>query len=284
MTVSDLRATALKWVFSNLRAWASVNSSAFRGVQGAGTMVWCERAGNRATAGLVLSVLLAVAVTSCSDGDDTGSSTPPAPSERATGGQPPEQSPSAGNGLPTEDDLGRMLPAAAELPTGWKLSGEQSVGWRDGAAVQRAAEPLHCGAMPQEAAERHGLGHMQFNTPGNEDQGDGVFLQVNVPTGADGFGVSSSSTEAVEMIEENLTLDRKLYKCFSPEAADVGDAALVFNTGLSTNIIMRVGPVEVTVYAPLDGRPTAQEWANVMEQRVRAVLDGKAPTARVALP
>lgn len=86
------------------------------------------------------------------------------------------------------------------------------------------------------------------------------------------------------MIEENLTLGRKLYKCFGPEAVGVGDAALLFNTTLSTNIIMRVGRVEVTVYAPLNGQPTAQEWAHVMEQRVRAALDGKGPTARVAHP
>ncbi|MFE7423973.1 hypothetical protein [Streptomyces sp. NPDC057545] len=234
---------------------------------------------------MALFVLFAVSVASCSGNDGAA---PSGPSQWATddqGGQSPDEPASAGNGVPGNDDLERMLPAVTELPAGWKPSGSDSVGWRDVGDGQIEAHALECGALPQEAAERHSFGNMQQLVAGNESQGEGVSLTAYVPTGPDENSVASSSDEAVDMIEANLTLSReKLYKCFAPKEAGVGDTSIVFKTEQFMHILMRVGPVQVVVDAPADGRPTAEEWARVMEQRVRAVLDGQAPTSRVALP
>ncbi|MFD3485316.1 hypothetical protein [Streptomyces sp. NPDC058665] len=243
--------------------------------------MWCQRTvAARAIAGAALAVLLTASVTACSDG---GNAEPSQQVDDDQGEQTPEQPAPSGNGLPTSDEVTRMLPTTEELPVDWKLSGADSVGWRDAADAQNAAGALECGAMPQEAAEGHGFGIMGMVSAGNEDKGDGAHFELNVPTGEDGFGPSSSVAEATKMVEENLALNQKLYDCWDPKPAGVGGNGLTFNTQRFTHIFARVGPVEVTVHAPVDGKPTAQEWARVLEQRVRAVLEGKTPTARVTL-
>ncbi|MFB8000198.1 hypothetical protein ACFC4G_46470 [Streptomyces sp. NPDC056002] len=173
-----------------------------------------------------------------------------------------------------------MLPTTAELPVGWKLSGSNSVGWRDGDTSEEFAKYLPCSATAQESAERHGYGSVVVDSPGNG--GEGIDLRLSVPRSPDTYDDGPApKAEAVTLVEENLTLYRKMYDCYTPKSASIGDSSIVFTTERFTHIIMRVGPVEVAINGVPDGRPTAEEWARVMAERVRAVLDGKKPTARV---
>ncbi|MFD5897102.1 hypothetical protein [Streptomyces sp. NPDC060366] len=237
----------------------------------------------RMIAGAALAVLLTASVAACSDGGNAEPSAPSQEMDDHQGEQTPELVTPSGNGLPSSDEVNSMLPTAEELPAGWKLSGADSVGWRDAAEAQNAAGPFGCGASPLEAAEV-GLRIEDAISAGNEDKGDGAFFQLNVPTGEDGIEPPSSVAEATRMIEENLPLKQKLYACWGPKpAADDGGNGLTFDTQRFTHIFVPVGPVEVVVHAPVDGKPTAQEWASVLEQRVRAVLEGSTPTARATL-
>lgn len=234
----------------------------------------------RVIAGTALAVLLTASVTACSDGGDADPSAPAQQGDDNAGERTPERPTLSGNGLPSSDEVEEMLPTTEELPADWKLSGADSVGWRDAADAQNAAGVLECGAMPQEAVEGHGFGTAAIVSAGNENKGDGAHFELNVPTGDDGFETSSSVAEATRMVEENLALNQKLYDCWDPKPADIGDNGMTFDTQRFTHIFVRVGPVQVVVHAPVDGKPTADEWARVLERRVRAVLDGRTPTAR----
>ncbi|MEU9464770.1 hypothetical protein [Streptomyces sp. NPDC048312] len=167
----------------------------------------------------------------------------------------------------------------AELPAGRKRTDSKSVGWRDAATSEEFAKYLPCAATAQESAERHGYGSIVFDAPGNG--GDGIDLTLSVPRSPGTLDGPAPKAEAVSPVEENLTLYRKLYDCYNPKNAGIGDSSIVFTTERFTHIIMRVGPVEVAVNGVPDGRPTAEEWARVMAERVRAAVDGKKPTARV---
>ncbi|MGY3061907.1 hypothetical protein ACVWZD_006205 [Streptomyces sp. TE3672] len=195
---------------------------------------------------MVLSVLLATAVTSCS-GDDSAS---PEPSRQASRKQTPEQSAQAASDAPSNDDLRRVLPTTAELPAGWKRTDSKSVGWRDAATSEEFAKYLPCAATAQESAERHGYGSIVFDAPGNGGNGgDGIDLTLSVPRSPGTLDGPAPKAEAVSLVEENLTLYRKLYDCYNPKNAGIGDSSIVFTTERFTHIIMRVGPVEVA-YSP----------------------------------
>ncbi|MER7342964.1 hypothetical protein ABT403_34705 [Streptomyces sp. NPDC000075] len=214
-----------------------------------------------------------MAITSCS-GDDSAS---PGPSRQASHKQQaPEQSAPAASDALSNDDLRRMLPTTAELPVGWQASGSNSVGWRD-AGASGAFTP--CSKSAQELAGRHGFGSLVHDSPGNG--ADGIDLRLSVPESPDTRDGPAPKAEAVNLVEENLTVHRRVYDCYNLKNASIGDSSIVFTTERFTHIIMRVGPVEVAINGVLDGRPTAEEWARVMAERVRAVLDGKKPTARI---
>ncbi|MEU3664644.1 hypothetical protein AB0E77_33690 [Streptomyces sp. NPDC032940] len=154
------------------------------------------------------------------------------------------------------------------------------MGWRDTADAIDAAGPLACGAMPQEGAESHGMAYGQISSVGNEDQGDGAHFQLAV-LGPQGGSEPASKAEATELVKENLAHDQELYDCFDPKPSGMGDDGLTFSSERFTHIVMGVGPVEVFVHTPLGGDgPTAHEWARVLERRIRAVLERRAPTAR----
>ncbi|MCX4399177.1 hypothetical protein [Streptomyces sp. NBC_01767] len=140
-----------------------------------------------------------------------------------------------------------MLPTTAELPAGWKRTDSKSVGWRDAATSEEFAKYLPCSATAQESAERHGYGSIVFDAPGNG--GDGIDLTLSVPRSPGPLDGPAPKAEAASLVEENLTLYRKLYDCYNPKNAGIGDSSIVFTTERFTHIIMRVGPVEVA-YSP----------------------------------
>ncbi|MGA4837412.1 hypothetical protein [Streptomyces sp. G45] len=50
------------------------------------------------------------------------------------------------------------------------------------------------------------------------------------------------------------------------------------------NVCVRGGPVEVFVHTPRSGdSPSAEDWARVVERRIRSVLAGQVPTARISV-
>ncbi|PWK66705.1 hypothetical protein BCL76_110191 [Streptomyces sp. CG 926] len=162
-----------------------------------------------------------------------------------------------------------MMPTADELPTGWKLGGAKSSGWRDAAPAIDEGGLLTCGAQPLEAAERRSGPYQLVLSAGNEGGGDGA-----------GFTLGQNNEQQAR---QNLALTRKLLNCRQPRNAGIGDESLVFTTERFTHVMLRVGGIESRIHAPKEGQsPSAEAWAKVMEQRIRSVLAGEQPTARIA--
>ncbi|UQX04504.1 hypothetical protein [Streptomyces sp. RerS4] len=161
-----------------------------------------------------------------------------------------------------------MMPTAEELPAGWRLSGEDSVGWRDAAPAIDDGGLLTCGALPQEAAERSSGPYQLVLSVGNEGGGDGAHFRL--------------SLNNEEQAKRNLGLVRKLLNCWNPKDAGVGDESLSFTAERFTHVVLRVGGIEAQIDTPKEGAsPSAEAWADVMARRIRSVLAGDHPTARV---
>lgn len=161
-----------------------------------------------------------------------------------------------------------MLPTAEELPAGWRLSGEKSVGWRDAAPAIDDGGLLTCGALPQEAAERYSGAYQLILSVGNESGGDGAHFRL--------------ARNEEEQAKRNLGLVRKLLNCWNPKDSGVGDESLSFTTERFAHVVLRVGGIEAQIHTPKEGAsPSAEAWADVMERRIRSVLAGEQPTARI---
>ncbi|MFK0259635.1 hypothetical protein [Streptomyces sp. NPDC090445] len=174
------------------------------------------------------------------------------------------------------------MPKAEDLPDGWRKSGEDFVGWKDAAAAIEAAGPMACGATQQEAAKRYGSVYMVANSPGNGAQ-DGADFTLQVLMDSTRPSANRTAQERVELVERNMTAGLELWDCFGPAKSGIGDGSLSFANKRFANVVMRVGPVEVLIHTPLDGAgPTAEAWARVLEQRIRSVMSGHTPTARIS--
>lgn len=218
----------------------------------------------RAWRGTAVAIGLAAVLASCSDGEGQRAEGPSRKSASAasTPAVKPSTQPSAG------DRLDQMMPTAEELPAGWRFSGEKSVGWRDAAPAIDDGGLLTCGALPQEAAERSSGTYQLIKSVGNESGGDGAHFRLG--------------RNNEEQAKRNLGLVRKLLKCWNPKDAGVGDESLSFTTERFAHVVLRVDGIEAQIHTPKKGAsPSAEAWADVMARRIRSVLAGEQPTARI---
>ncbi|MEU7559606.1 hypothetical protein [Streptomyces eurythermus] len=244
----------------------------------------------RTVVGLGVAVSVIAGTASCSDDKGGQSTASQERSEETTHASPtPAHSspapadPLLDDGVPTGGGLSAALPEKGELPAGWVRSGEDSVGWRDAAdAVMEGEDATACGATGLQAAELNGSDHGVISSVGNEDKGDGADSSLKVLMDSDNLGAELTGPDRVELVTENMTRARDFWSCFSPEESGIGDDSLSYDTDRFASVHMRVGPVEVFVQTPRSGdSPSAEDWARVLEQRIRSVLAGRAPTARI---
>ncbi|MFD5067582.1 hypothetical protein ACFWNC_06495 [Streptomyces sp. NPDC058369] len=213
-----------------------------------------------------------------SDGTSNSTPTPAHPS-------PAPADPLLDHGVPTSDGLIAALPKKEELPAGWVKSGEDSVGWRDAAdAIKEGEDATACGAAALEV-DFNGTDYMVGSSVGNEDKGDGADYTLKVlMDDSDNPDAKLTESDRAELVTEDMTQARDLWSCFSPEEPGIGDDSLSYGTDRFANVRMQVGPVEVFVHTPRSGdSPSAEDWARVLEQRIRSVLAGQVPTARIAV-
>ncbi|MEU5080745.1 MULTISPECIES: hypothetical protein [Streptomyces] len=246
----------------------------------------------RTVVGLGVAASVIAGTASCSDSGGDQKAAPVKRSEEAANASPaPAHSspapadPLLDDGVPTSDGLSAALPKKEELPAGWVKSGENSVGWRDAAdAVMEGEDATACGATGLQAADLNGSDHGVISSVGNEDKGDGAHFSLTVLMDSDNLGAELTGPDRVELVTENMTRARDFWSCFSPGESGIGDDSLSYDTDRFANVHMRVGPVEVFVHTPRSGdSPSAEDWARVLEQRIRSVLAGQAPTARIAV-
>ncbi|MEU6328164.1 hypothetical protein ABZ851_12910 [Streptomyces sp. NPDC047049] len=246
----------------------------------------------RTVVGLGIAASVIAGTASCSDDKGDRKATSPKRSDGTTNSSPtPAHSspapadPLLDDGVPTSDGLIAALPKKGELPAGWVKSGEHSVGWRDAAdAVKEGEDAAACGATALEATDLNGSEDLVGSSVGNEDKGDGADFSLKVLMDSDNLDAELTEPDRVKLVTENMTRARALWSCFSPEESGIGDDSLSYDTDRFTNVRMQVGPVEVFVHTPRSGdSPSAEDWARVLEQRIRSVLAGQAPTARIAV-
>ncbi|MER5301131.1 hypothetical protein ABT039_16890 [Streptomyces lasiicapitis] len=64
--------------------------------------------------------------------------------------------------------------------------------------------------------------------------------------------------------------------------AGAGDESLSFTSERFAHVVFRVGGIEAQVHTPEEGAsPSAEAWADVLERRIRSVMTGEQPTARI---
>ncbi|MFD9248100.1 hypothetical protein ACFV0D_40555 [Streptomyces sp. NPDC059556] len=240
----------------------------------------------RSTRRFVVMVSIALALTSgmaaCSDSAGSGSPAPNSPgalTPRSPSSEAPETEPQNAEGILNPGGIEQALPRADELPAGWKLERDDFNPWPGGDIAPIAAGPNLCEDW-QKATEPVDTEYGKISSVGNGTS-EGAVFNIDV-VGSTGRG-EATLPERIENAKRNSDLRRSLYACVDPkELSGVGDDALSFeNQGLA-HVIMRVGSVEVVVSTPVAQRPNAEAWARVMDQRIRSVMTGKAPTARIA--
>ncbi|MEU8764622.1 hypothetical protein [Streptomyces sp. NPDC048659] len=242
----------------------------------------------RAVVGVGVSASVLAGTASCSGGQET----PPPERSGGTAASPsaPAQSsfapadPLLDGGVPTSDGLVAAMPKADELPTGWVKSGETSVGWRDAAdSIAEGEDGTECGATALEK-DLNGSEYIVSFSVGNEAKGDGADISLKVLMDSDNLDADLTQQDRVALVAHNMKRARALWSCFSPKESGIGDDSLSYDTERFANVRMQIGPVEVFVHTPRSGdSPSAQDWARVLEQRIRSVLAGQAPTARIAV-
>ncbi|MFG3532444.1 hypothetical protein ACGF8B_37860 [Streptomyces sp. NPDC047917] len=244
----------------------------------------------RTVVGLGIAASVIAGTASCSDGKGDQKAASPKRSDGTTNSSPtpahsspPPAGPLLDDGVPTSDGLIAALPKKGELPAGWVKSGEHSVGWRDAAdAIKEGEDATACGATALEA-DLNGSERLVASSVGNEGKGDGADFSLKVLMDSGNLDAELTEPDRVELVTENMTRARDLWSCFSPEESGIGDDSLSYDTDRFANIRIQVGPVEVFVHTPRSGdSPSAEDWARVLEQRIRSVLAGQAPTARIA--
>ncbi|MFD8947431.1 hypothetical protein ACFV0B_01040 [Streptomyces xanthophaeus] len=235
---------------------------------------------------VVVTASIALALTSgmaaCSDKAGSGSpasNSPGAPTHRSPSSEAPQTEPRNADGILDPGGIEQALPRADELPAGWKLEGDGFHPWPGGDIAPLAARSTLCEDW-QKATEPVDTEYGKISSVGNGSS-EGAVFNIDV-VGSAGRG-QATLPERIRNAERNSELRRSLYACVGPkELSGVGDDALSFeNQGLA-HVIMRVGSVEVVVSTPVVQRPNAEEWARVMDQRIRSVMTGKTPTARTA--
>ncbi|MFF5473646.1 hypothetical protein [Streptomyces achromogenes] len=114
--------------------------------------------------------------------------------------------------------------------------------------------------------------------------GDGAHFSLEVLADSDSPVAELTGADRVRLVTENMTRARDFWSCFPPKESGIGDDSLSYDTDRFANVPMGVGPVEVFVHTPRSGdSPSAEDWARVRERRIRSVLAGQTPTARITV-
>lgn len=239
----------------------------------------------RATRRFVVMVSIALTLTSgmaaCSTkpGSDSPPSSPPGTlTPRSPSSEAPGTEPQNADGILNPDGIEQVLPRADELPAGWKHEQDGFKPWPGGEIAPIAAGSTLC--EDWQKAKLVGTEYGKIILVGNGIN-EGAVFNIDV-VGSAGRG-EATLPERIQNAKKNSELRPFLYACVDPkELPGVGDDALGFESQGLAHVIMRVGSVEVVVSTPVAQGPNAEAWARVMDQRIRSVMAGKAPTARVA--
>ncbi|WP_405015907.1 hypothetical protein OHV05_01440 [Kitasatospora sp. NBC_00070] len=225
-----------------------------------------------------LALALACGAAACTKSDGADASGPGGSAGMPTAAQQTGQF--DGAGILSPDGIDKALPVADELPAGWKVGGSDFNAWPAGDNALAASVWTLCqdwktapSLIDTEYGKTAAIGTAT-------DEGASFKLMV---VGAEGNGDPTLS-ERIQNAKKNSETRHSLYSCVkTKELQGVGDEALSFESRNFDVVIMRVGAVEATVTTPLHGNsPKAADWARVLDQRIRSVMAGKAPTARIA--
>ncbi|MFI6288357.1 hypothetical protein ACIBCM_27025 [Streptomyces sp. NPDC051018] len=235
-----------------------------------------------------MTAVVAVAVSGCSDDTASPDRRPSASATVSESTPAPSESGSLViDGLVTREGIKAAWPKAGDLPPGWGSSQETDRLWRD---EIDAAKELHagaCGGKPQDIIYFNDTEYGLYDSAVSPDGSLGATLEIDVvdaPKEGPDDGEVSTLARA-RLAAENVENTPRNLDCYESSEAAIGDAAVILRSERFAHVKAHVGPVQIRVTAPRDKRsPSAEDWARMLVDRVRAVAEGTRPTARVTLP